>query len=353
MAIADEELFKRMLRLERRRSERTGSRFALMLIDMEEPGSQVNAAAMEEVGEAIAAMMRETDITGWYKNSRVLGLIPTTLNGASRRVLESAVVERTRRVLLVQPAVAQLQHIWITCHIFPDDQDTEDWGGKLDRVLSPADEQDSSRKKYSDIAKRVIDVSGSLGFLLVFSPLFLLIAALIKMTSSGPVFFRQQRIGQFGKEFRFLKFRSMYVNNDPSIHREYIRKLIADELDSNGGTYKITNDPRVTRFGRLLRKTSLDELPQFVNVLRGEMSLVGPRPPIPYEFEKYSLWHRRRILEAKPGITGLWQIAGRSRTTFDEMVRMDLRYIRQQSLWLDIKILCKTPIAVLRGNGAY
>src|SRR5262245_35984989 len=132
MEIADEALFKRMLRLERRRSERTGSRFALMLIDMEDPGNRAGPVAMEEIGAAIAGKMRETDITGWYKSSRVLGVILTTLNGASRRVLESAVVERTRRVLLVQPAIAQLQHIWITCHIFPDDQDTEDWGGKLD-----------------------------------------------------------------------------------------------------------------------------------------------------------------------------------------------------------------------------
>src|SRR5262245_1378535 len=168
MAIADEDLFKRMLRLERRRSERTGSRFALMLIDMEEPGSSVNPAAMEEVGAAIAARMRETDITGWYKNSRVLGVILTTLNGASRGVLESTVVERTRRVLLLQPAIAQLQHIWITCHIFPDDQDTEDFGGKLDRMFSPGDEQDAPTRKHSDVAKRAIDVTGSLGFLLLF-----------------------------------------------------------------------------------------------------------------------------------------------------------------------------------------
>jgi lipopolysaccharide/colanic/teichoic acid biosynthesis glycosyltransferase len=146
----------------------------------------------------------------------------------------------------------------------------------------------------------------------------------------------------------------MFVNNDSAIHQDYVRKLIAKETtDAAAGTYKIKNDPRVTAIGRILRKTSLDELPQFINVLRGDMSLVGPRPPIPYEFEHYSLWHRRRILEARPGITGIWQIDGRSRTTFDEMVRMDLRYIRNQSLWLDLKILFKTPFAVLRGDGAY
>jgi lipopolysaccharide/colanic/teichoic acid biosynthesis glycosyltransferase len=189
--------------------------------------------------------------------------------------------------------------------------------------------------------------------LLLLSPVFFSIAALIKATSKGPVFFKQRRIGQAGKEFTFLKFRSMHVNNDPAIHQEYVRKLISQELTEADGTYKIKNDPRVTAIGRLLRKSSLDELPQFINVLKGDMSLVGPRPPIPYEFENYSLWHRRRILEAKPGLTGVWQVSGRSRTTFDEMVRMDLRYIREQCLWLDVKILFKTPLAVLKGDGAY
>jgi len=198
-----------------------------------------------------------------------------------------------------------------------------------------------------------VDVSGSVMALLILSPVFLSIAALIKATSKGPVFFKQQRIGQAGAEFTFLKFRSMHVNNDPTIHQEYVRKLISQELTEGDGTYKIKNDPRVTAVGRFLRKSSLDELPQFFNVLKGDMSLVGPRPPIPYEFENYSLWHRRRILEARPGLTGIWQVSGRSRTTFDEMVRMDLRYIREQSLWLDVKILFKTPLAVLRGDGAY
>jgi lipopolysaccharide/colanic/teichoic acid biosynthesis glycosyltransferase len=132
-----------------------------------------------------------------------------------------------------------------------------------------------------------------------------------------------------------------------------VRSLIENKLDEPAGSFKIKNDPRVTAVGRMLRKSSLDELPQFINVLRGDMSLVGPRPPIPYEFESYSLWHRRRILQARPGITGEWQVHGRSRTTFDEMVRMDLRYIRNQSLWLDVKILLKTPLAVISGDGAY
>ena len=151
----------------------------------------------------------------------------------------------------------------------------------------------------------------------------------------------------------------MYVNNNPQIHRDYVQRLIAggskgepqDLKESK--VYKISADPRVTPVGKFLRRTSLDELPQLWNVLRGEMSLVGPRPPIPYEFEIYASWHRRRVLEIKPGVTGLWQVSGRSRVTFDDMVRLDLRYAKTWSLWLDLKILLATPRAVLYGEGAF
>jgi lipopolysaccharide/colanic/teichoic acid biosynthesis glycosyltransferase len=184
---------------------------------------------------------------------------------------------------------------------------------------------------------------------------------LIKFTSKGPVLFRQERIGQFEKKFMFLKFRTMHVNNDSSIHQEYVKKLISEQKSctvkkGNGDKtciYKMKDDPRITPIGRFLRKMSLDEFPQFFNVLKGEMSLVGPRPPIPYELDNYDIWHKRRVLEIKPGITGLWQVKGRSRTTFDEMVRLDIKYIREWSLWLDTKILFQTPKAVLNGKGAY
>jgi lipopolysaccharide/colanic/teichoic acid biosynthesis glycosyltransferase len=152
----------------------------------------------------------------------------------------------------------------------------------------------------------------------------------------------------------------MHFNNDHTIHREYIKRFISAKTDCEASNrdqpqhaYKLTADPRVTRIGRFLRRTSLDELPQLLNVLKGEMSLVGPRPPIRYEFEAYHEWHKYRLVGAKPGITGLWQVEGRSRVKFDEMVRMDLRYARSWSLWLDIKILLQTPRAVLFGDGAY
>jgi lipopolysaccharide/colanic/teichoic acid biosynthesis glycosyltransferase len=201
-----------------------------------------------------------------------------------------------------------------------------------------------------------VDVLGSLTLLILLSPLFLLIGLLVKAGSRGPVFFAQTRVGQMMKPFRMQKFRTMKVDADSALHREYVTSFInatAQSQQSAGQPlFKIVHDPRVTRIGRVLRKTSLDELPQLWNVLRGEMSLVGPRPALPYELEQYKPWHCRRVLEAKPGITGLWQVVGRSRTTFDEMVRLDLRYAKTCSLWNDLKILAATPGAVFSGKGA-
>ena len=152
-----------------------------------------------------------------------------------------------------------------------------------------------------------------------------------------------------------LKFRTMQVGTDERIHRDYVESFIQQGQAATSGkdtVFKLVNDPRITSVGNFLRKSSLDELPQFWNVLRGEMSLVGPRPPIPYEVARYKSWHRRRVLEAKPGITGPWQVTGRSRTTFDDMVRMDLRYVANCSFWTDVKILLATPRAVLSRSGA-
>jgi exopolysaccharide biosynthesis polyprenyl glycosylphosphotransferase len=211
-------------------------------------------------------------------------------------------------------------------------------------------------KRGSYLLKRAFDIIASMAALILFSPVFIGISILIKMSSKGPILFRQERLGLHGKKFTFLKFRSMQVGNDQKIHQEYVRKLITCQKEqSNNGecVYKITNDPRVTPIGRILRKTSLDELPQFLNVLRGEMSLVGPRPPILYEFADYDIWHRRRVLETKPGITGLWQVKGRSSTSFDEMVRLDLQYVREWNLWQDVMIMLQTPRAVFSGKGAY
>jgi exopolysaccharide biosynthesis polyprenyl glycosylphosphotransferase len=207
------------------------------------------------------------------------------------------------------------------------------------------------------IVKRTSDLFIATLALIVLSPLWMLIALLIKLDSRGPVFYKQERVGMDGRIFLFYKFRSMHVGVDDATHREYQRAYISGQADSNLGdderpVFKLRSDQRITRIGALLRKTSLDELPQLFNVMRGDMSVVGPRPPIPYEVENYQVWHRKR-LDMKPGITGLWQVSGRNRIPFDEMVRMDLYYIENWSLLLDIKIILQTLPVMWRGEDAY
>jgi lipopolysaccharide/colanic/teichoic acid biosynthesis glycosyltransferase len=350
LPIADKSSFERLLSLERRRSERTGEPFALMLVSFEGLTGRVGPEELDPIAQLISSAMRETDLKGWPERPSTFGVILTTLNGTTRGSFESIMARRVRESLASILRPDQVQMIQISFRYFPEGTgEGNPW--KPDRIFYRESETASAGKGAS--LKKAIDISGSLAAMVLLSPLFLVIPILIKATSAGPVFFRQKRIGLSGKEFTFLKFRSMHVNCDPSIHREYVQNLIDSKIDEADGTYKIKNDPRVTPIGRLLRKSSLDELPQFINVLRGDMSLVGPRPPIPYEFESYSVWHRRRLLDTKPGITGEWQVNGRSRTTFDEMVRMDLLYIRNRSLWRDLGILLKTPYAVISGDGAY
>ena len=252
----------------------------------------------------------------------------------------------------------QFSEISISSHVYPEQWQMDLPQRPSNQTLYPDLSRRERKSKLFHSVKRGMDIFGSLCGLLVCAPLFLLIAVAIKLSSQGPVLFRQQRVGQYGAPFTFLKFRSMYSGNDCAAHRDYVHDLIngtdrqQDQGRKSGGLYKIKNDPRVTRIGKFLRKTSLDELPQLYNVLHGEMSLVGPRPAIPYEVEAYHPWHQRRVLEAKPGITGLWQVEGRSRVGFDEMVRLDVRYATTCSLWLDLKILFRTPCAVLLGEGA-
>lgn len=201
--------------------------------------------------------------------------------------------------------------------------------------------------------KRLLDIILAVALLLLFSLVMLLIAIAIKLCSPGPVLFRQRRVGKDGREFTFLKFRSMRDGADQAVHREHVARQIVENAAPGCGqvltTLKLAGDPRITGLGRVLRRTSLDELPQLFNVLRGEMSLVGPRPPIPYEVELYQDWHYAR-LAVLPGITGLWQVEGRNRVPFDDMVRIDIDYIRHMSLGLDLSIMLRTPLAMLGGG---
>lgn len=205
------------------------------------------------------------------------------------------------------------------------------------------------------ILKRTFDLIFAALAILLLLPLWLLIALLIKLDSKGPVFYTQERVGMDGRLFLLYKFRTMQANADAELHREYQRAFIAGRAEANLGnetkpTYKLLADPRITRIGKILRRTSLDEVPQLLNVLSGDMSLVGPRPPIPYEVEAYELWHRKR-LDMKPGLTGLWQVSGRNRLPFEEMVRLDLFYIENWSLLLDLKIILRTGFVMIAGEG--
>ncbi len=366
--ILQEEAFTRMISIERKRTERSTKPFLLMLLEMEEHnGEERNRKALATVLSALLASTRETDIVGWYKDHTAVGAMFTELMVYDKKSLLSTMLTRVSAILRDNLTFDQFNQISISFHFFPDKWDHD----MPDRPSNPTLYPDLSKRddnaRHLSVTKRVMDVTGSLFALLLLAPIFLVIAVAVKLTSKGPIFFKQPRVGQYGKPFTFLKFRSMYHNNDASVHRDYVTKLIAGKaqvhpLDPNGngngngngqGVYKLTNDSRITAIGGFLRRSSLDELPQFINVLRGEMSLVGPRPAIPYEVAAYQTWHRRRVLEVKPGITGLWQVNGRSSVKFDEMVRLDLRYARGWSPLVDIKILLRTPRAVLMGSGAH
>jgi exopolysaccharide biosynthesis polyprenyl glycosylphosphotransferase len=358
--ILPQEAFHKMITLERKRTERSRKPFLLMLLDTgSDLPSDRNSRILVDVLNALAASTRETDVTGWYATGAVVGVMYTEIAACDRSSIVATMLARVSNSLRENLGLEQFHRVKLSFHLFPEDWDHEDPGRPSNPTLYPdLSDRDDSRKHLHSV-KRAMDVVGSGLALIMLAPLLVLIAAAIKASSKGPVFFRQKRVGQHGQCFTFLKFRSMYVNNDASQHKQYVRQLIAGQAakspstDPNGGVFKLTNDPRITRVGRFLRRSSLDELPQFLNVILGEMSLVGPRPAIPYEVEAYDIWHRRRVLEAKPGITGLWQVQGRSRVGFDEMVRLDLRYVRSWSPWLDLKILLQTPKAVMDGTGAY
>lgn len=208
------------------------------------------------------------------------------------------------------------------------------------------------------MAKRILDYAVALAMLVLLLPLLAIIALAIKMDSPGPVLYRGIRVGRLGAQFTVLKFRSMAHQADDTLHRHFVQQLLQESCENGGastaastGVYKVQDDPRVTRVGRFLRLSSLDELPQLINVLRGEMSLVGPRPEVPYALGAYEPWQRRRF-DVLPGLTGLWQVSGRSRLPPAEMLRLDVRYAEECCFWLDCWILLRTLPALLEFDQA-
>ena len=357
--ILSQKAFLRVISIERLRTERSRKPFLLMLLEMgDHLPSETNGKNLSKLMAALSASTRETDVAGWYESNCIVGLMFTEICFEDRGTIVRTMVSRVSDILRNHLSLEQFNRVRFSFHLFPEEWDKES-RKPSNPVFYPDLTKQADKRRASGAMKRAMDIVGSVIALIVLAPMFLLISAVVKATSKGPVFFCQKRLGQHGEPFTFVKFRSMHVGNDASAHKEYVKQLISGkakrhQCNGNGeGVFKLTKDSRITRVGALLRKTSLDELPQFYNVLKGEMSLVGPRPPIPYEVESYDVWHRRRLLEVKPGITGLWQVSGRSRVKFDDMVRLDLRYARTWSPWADIKILLRTPGAVFLGEGAH
>lgn len=357
--LLDEDSFVSLLYLERRRAERAKKPFVLMLVDVKaaiEKGQK--KSTIDKISFALAKAVRETDLLGWYLEENLLGVIGTELGETAPQVVKIRMLEKVRQELQLSLGAEKAGLISYSFHFFPEEIKENDSDHSANITLYPDLSRKSGTKKLALGIKRAMDIVGSAVALLILSPVFAAVALAIKLTSKGQVLFCQKRLGQYGKAFTVLKFRSMRTDCDARIHQVYVNQFISGNVEGAGQegnrtVFKIQKDPRITGVGSFLRKTSLDELPQFWNVLRGDMSLVGPRPPIEYEFKAYDIWHRRRVLEIKPGITGLWQVKGRSRIRFDDMVRLDLKYARAWSIWLDLKILVQTPGAVFSGEGAH
>jgi lipopolysaccharide/colanic/teichoic acid biosynthesis glycosyltransferase len=355
--LIDEELFKGILVRERRRSDRSNQPFVLLLLGVNGGLGADSHEILDKAIGALAVATRGTDIAGWMEGRALIGVVLPEISPSDLPSACDGIETRFRRALATRVPSEAFDALSIRFLVYPEPRRAGAEGRwPVDPILYPDLTLRQARRTKYDFMKRGLDIIASLTLLIILSPLLLTIAALVKLGSPGPVVFKQMRIGRMTKPFTMFKFRTMYSNADDKVHRDYVSSLIkaAGQAHDPGqnGFFKLTNDPRVTRLGRLLRKTSLDELPQLWNVLRGDMSLVGPRPPLPYELAQYEPWHRWRLLEVMPGITGLWQVTGRSRTSFDEMVRLDVRYARKRSLWTDVKILLATPAAVVSGKGA-
>jgi lipopolysaccharide/colanic/teichoic acid biosynthesis glycosyltransferase len=379
MNILKKSEFTDLIYYERERSERTNNPFSLIHVDFKKNNGNTNAQAFKEFIKTIATEFRTIDRAGWTKNNTICILLPETqITGAKyaavkfKNKLKECLGEESSLldfVVSTYPEILDFKqnkmHSKETksrSSSSPEIYTMEYASNPLMSDLIPLDSslildlgEIGFRDDWQFVMKRLIDIAGALFGLIIFSPLILIIAAAIKLTSKGPLLFQQERMGYKGKKFPFLKFRSMHTDNDENIHREFIKKHIKgnhNEINMESEDqpcYKMKNDPRITPLGKILRISSMDELPQFFNVLMGQMSLVGPRPPIPYELDNYQSWHMKRVLNVKPGITGLWQVKGRSLTTFDEMVRLDLQYAKNWDLWLDFKILFSTFKVVLTG----
>jgi lipopolysaccharide/colanic/teichoic acid biosynthesis glycosyltransferase len=370
-----------ILEREKARADRNAHQFSFIIFNLNNKtagGSSFQASSLTNI---LVNRIRWTDEAGWFDNKCLCVVLPDTSNIGARKFADS----------VLQMLSAKSDTPDYTIYTYPSESFPGGNGhskqlrfkdicpqwerGTLEDYSTLADndepDRDSIDKKVlmddtalgditleaesnlpffqpGPIWKRAFDILGSIAALIILSPLFVFVSLLIKAVSKGPVFFKQQRIGYKGKPFIMLKFRTMKVNADAAEHKEYVTKLIngAKNGDADKPMTKLSSHRERIRFGRILRKMCIDELPQLFNVLRGDMSLVGPRPALSYEVEEYLSWHYDRF-NAIPGMTGLWQVSGKNRLSFNEMVRLDIRYSRELSFGLDVKILLKTPFAII------
>ncbi|TKJ33541.1 MAG: hypothetical protein CEE38_20500 [Planctomycetes bacterium B3_Pla] len=368
------------IRLEQARVDRNQHAFSLVLFNTGD--LEANGAAAQSLVRSLASRIRATDKIGWFDRHRIGVLLPYTLRDGAQKFVDDIREVIGEEALPPGYAIYTYPSQW-----YSDNGDGHSgqlhfadicrrWSSTGPPRSSALPRHNTSTRSLSapgpsttDILdvygesvttlkplvfsplpawKRAMDVVGALFGLVVLSPFLLLIALIIKTVSPGPVFFKQQRIGHGGKMFTMLKFRTMQFGNDTSTHKNYVKQLIngANNGDSKSPMIKLENHPQIILFGKILRKTCIDELPQLINVLLGEMSLVGPRPPLAYEVEEFLKWQHRRF-DVLPGMTGMWQVSGKNRLTFSEMVRLDIQYSRRRSLWLDLIILLKTPSAII------
>ena len=376
------ERFRSILEYERNRSVRSSQMLSLVVFNVGRSNTKSNGNG--HLARALAVRIRSIDEVGWLDNQHIGVLLPYTSTTGARKLAEDACQSIATEVppplctvytypaswffdnnghsvqfnlpnISIEKKITTSQEFSISAKYtgrndtnFAIKHSHQSKGTQKNAVLP--ENTDTVSLHPLPVWKRTMDIIGSSLGLIVLSPIMLLSVVIIKIVSPGPAFFKQQRIGYMGKPFTLLKFRTMKVNADVATHQQYLAELINGCSKNNRSSakpmIKLDGELQIILFGRILRQTCLDELPQLINVLRGEMTLVGPRPPIPYEVKEYLPWHKGRI-DVVPGMTGLWQVSGKNRLTFNEMVCLDIQYWRKKSMWLDIKILLMTPIVIL------
>ncbi len=341
--------FAEKFNCERVRADRTGQEFSLIVFELQFAKLKRKREMLdwEAVAHLIRNRIRCYDEIGWIEKNRFGVLLPGTSYAGAHKVADTICFEIIPQTFKFTCNVLTYPSHWTSSKWEQSNNDHEgdhidahSWASANEKLIRTTG---INEMKGMPLWKRCLDIIVGIAAMLMLMPVMLAISMYIKAVSPGPVFFRQQRVGYLGKTFTCWKFRTMHTHADESSHNSYYREL----MNSSKSMKKLDEkDPRIIPFGKLIRKTGLDELPQLFNVISGEMSLIGPRPCIPYEAEEYRLWQRRRF-DAVPGLTGLWQVSGKNKTTFDDMMRYDIRYSAKKSFFMDLVILVKTIPAII------